>query len=82
MLKIVQYQMYYEASGWVCAPLAVETYGNWGKEARDTFSRLATRLAIGSSESRSSLLFKIYSRLSLILTRSVARAIMARSPVA
>ena len=34
--------------GWVCIPLAVETYVNWGKEVRDTFSRLATRLAIGS----------------------------------
>ena len=22
--------------GWVCTPLAVETYGNWGKEAQNT----------------------------------------------
>ena len=26
--------------GWVYVPLAVETYGNWGKEARDTYSHL------------------------------------------
>eukprot|EP00731_Ephydatia_muelleri_P037802 Em0566g4a len=25
--------------GWSCIPLAVETYGNWGKEAHDTFSQ-------------------------------------------
>ena len=24
--------------GWVCIPLAVETYGNWDKEAQNTFS--------------------------------------------
>ena len=23
--------------GWVCVPLAVETYGNWGREAHTTF---------------------------------------------
>ena len=32
--------------GWVCVPLAVEMYGNWGREAHTTFTRLATRLAI------------------------------------
>ena len=63
---------------WVCVPLAVETYGNWGKEARDTFSRLATWLAIGSPKSKSSC---IYSRLNLTLTRSVVRAIMVRTLV-
>ena len=31
--------------GWVCVPLAVETYGNSGREAHTTFTRLATRLA-------------------------------------
>ena len=49
--------------GWVCVPLAVETYGNWGKEARDTFSRLATRLAIGSPRSKSSCVYEVYSKL-------------------
>ena len=28
----------------VCVPLAVETYCNWGEEARRTFALLATRL--------------------------------------
>ena len=31
--------------GWVCVPLAVETYGNWGKEAHTTFSHLASCIA-------------------------------------
>ena len=28
--------------GWVCVPLAVKSYGNWGKEAQNTFARLAS----------------------------------------
>ena len=35
--------------GWVCVPLAVETYCNWGEEVRRTFALLATCLAFGSS---------------------------------
>eukprot|EP00731_Ephydatia_muelleri_P003042 Em0001g3042a len=35
--------------GWVCIPLAVETYGNWGREVQSTFSRLASHLAIITS---------------------------------
>ena len=68
--------------GCVCVPLAVETYGNWGKEAKDTFSHLATRLAIGSHKSKSSHVFELYSKLNLTLTRSIVRAIMVRTLVA
>ena len=32
--------------GWVCIPLAVETFGHWGKEAQIVFSRLASLLSI------------------------------------
>ena len=53
--------------GWVCVPLAVETYGNWGKEARGTFSRLATQLAIGSPRSKYSCVYEVYSKLNLTL---------------
>eukprot|EP00731_Ephydatia_muelleri_P032470 Em0024g14a len=35
--------------GWSCILLADETYGNWGKEAQDTISRLASHLAIHPS---------------------------------
>ena len=32
--------------GWKCTPLAVETYGCWGAEARETLLQLATHLAM------------------------------------
>ena len=32
--------------GWVCIPLAVESYGCWGEEAHSSFSCLAARLAL------------------------------------
>ena len=35
--------------GWTCVPLAVETYGNWGVEAQETFFRLASLLAASHS---------------------------------
>ena len=31
--------------GWVCVPIAVQTYGNCGREAQDTLLCLASRLA-------------------------------------
>ena len=46
-------------------------YGNWGKEARDTFSRLATRLAIGSPKSKSGCVYEIYSRLNRTLNMQI-----------
>eukprot|EP00731_Ephydatia_muelleri_P019621 Em0012g446a len=46
--------------GWSCIPLAVETYGNWGKEAHDTFSRLASYLAIHQSSLKSAVVAEIY----------------------
>eukprot|EP00731_Ephydatia_muelleri_P019436 Em0012g261a len=39
--------------GWVCIPLAVESYGCWGMEAQQSFSRLAARLAIQMGCSKS-----------------------------
>ena len=65
--------------GWVCVPLAVKTYGNWGREAHTTFTRLATRLAICASLPKGRVIAELYGRLSLVLTRSIARAILARS---
>ena len=51
--------------GWSCIPLAVETYGNWGKEAQDTISRLASHLAIHQSSPKSSVVAEIYGRLNI-----------------
>ena len=66
--------------GWVCVPLAVETYGNWGREAHTTFTCLATRLAICVSLPKSKVTADHFGRLSLVLlTRSTPRAILSRS---
>ena len=35
--------------GWVCVSLAIESYCNWGEEARRIFALLAARLAFGTS---------------------------------
>eukprot|EP00731_Ephydatia_muelleri_P016202 Em0009g626a len=64
--------------GWSCIPLAVETYGNWGKEAQDTISRLASHLAIHQSSPKSSVMSEIYGRLNMTLVWSIATAILAR----
>ena len=64
--------------GWVCIPLAVETYGNWGREAQATFSRLASHLAIITSSHKSKVLTELYSRLNFTLVRAVTRALLAR----
>ncbi|KAL5505639.1 hypothetical protein EMCRGX_G007103 [Ephydatia muelleri] len=66
---------------WRCTPLAVETYGAWGTEARDTFSFIASRIAIITNKSKSMILSTLYSKLGIILVRSNARAILMRSPV-
>ena len=48
--------------GWVCIPLAVETFGHWGKEAQNVFSRLASLLSIHQGRVA---LFDIYSRMNM-----------------
>ena len=67
-----------QALGWSCIPLAVETFGNWGKEARYFCSRLATLLALRQGHSKSTVVNNIYGCLNLSLVRSVARSIMGR----
>ena len=64
--------------GWVCISLAVETYGNWGREAQSTFSRLASHLAIITSSHKGKVLTELYSRLIFTLVWAVARALLAR----
>ena len=51
--------------GWSCIPLAVETYGNWDKQAHNMFSRLAFYLAIHQSSPKSSVVAEIYGRLNM-----------------
>ena len=64
--------------GWVCVPLAVESYGNWGKEAQNTFARLASILSISLHCPKAKVLTEIYGWLNISLVRSVARAILSR----
>ena len=62
---------------WVCVPLVVESYGAWGKEALESISQLASRLATCSSK----VLTELYGRLNLNLhlVRANAIAILSRS---
>ena len=62
--------------GWLCIPLAVEMYGNWGKEAHEVFNRLTSLLAFGQTSHKSGLLLEIYSHVNMSLVRSIARAIL------
>eukprot|EP00731_Ephydatia_muelleri_P025228 Em0017g311a len=62
--------------GWVCIPLAVESYGCWGTEALQSVSRLAARLAIQMGCSKSQATTIVYQRLSV---RANARALLSRA---
>ena len=65
--------------GWKCIPLAVESYGNRGFEARQAFSHLASRLSFGIGHQKSKLLVDIYGRLNVTLVRCNARALLSRA---
>ena len=65
--------------GWVCIPLAVESYGCWGVEAQGSISRLAARLALQLQYSKSKAITNIYQRLNLTLVRCNARALLSRA---
>ena len=65
----------------MCIPLAVESYGCWGTEAQQSFSRLAARLAIQMGCSKSQATTIMYQRLSLSLVRANARALLSRARV-
>eukprot|EP00731_Ephydatia_muelleri_P002479 Em0001g2479a len=62
--------------GWKCIPLAVESYGNWGFEAKQAFSHLASRLSFGIGHQKSKLL---YGRLNVTLVRCNTRALLSRA---
>ena len=56
--------------GWVCIPVVAESYGAWGLEAMDFFSKLASRMATSVGKSKSVVLHKIYGRLSMHIVRA------------
>ena len=65
--------------GWSCIPLAVETYGCWGAEARLHLSCLASRLAARLNCSKSHATSTLYGRLNLVLVRANAKALLSRA---
>eukprot|EP00731_Ephydatia_muelleri_P025503 Em0017g586a len=65
--------------GWVCIPLAVESYGCWGTEAQQSFSRLAARLAIKMGCNKPQATTILYQRLSLSLVRAMLKALLFRA---
>ena len=64
--------------GWVSIPLAVETYGCWGIEAKWALSQLAFRLAMRKNCPKSKAIAALYGRLNLTLVRANVRAILNR----
>ena len=64
--------------GWVSTPLAIDSYGAWGKEASLFFAQVAARLAIHKSLPKSQASFYLFSNLSFCLIRANARAILRR----
>ena len=53
--------------GWNCIPLAVESYGSWGIEARQAFSHLASRLSFDLEHQKLKILVEIYGKLNIAL---------------
>ena len=64
--------------GWICIPLAADTYGQWCEEAHTSFGVIAANLAVTTHVSHSIALTSIYNTLGLVLARQNARAILAR----
>ena len=65
--------------GWVCVPIAVETYGCWGTEAKWALSQLASRLATRQNCPKSAAVSALYQRLSMTLVRANVRALLSRT---
>ena len=65
--------------GWNCISLAVESYGNWGLEARQAFSHLASRLSICLGYHRAKTLVALHGRLNVALVRCNPRALLCRA---
>ena len=64
--------------GWTCIPLVAESYGAWGNEVMQAFSRLASYLATRTNSPKSKVVCSLYGRLNLTLVRANARALLLR----
>eukprot|EP00731_Ephydatia_muelleri_P016483 Em0009g907a len=66
------------ALGWVSTPLAVDSYGAWGREASNFLAQVIARLTIHNSLPKSQPSFELFSNLSICLITANARAILRR----
>ena len=66
------------AKGWVCVPLAVETFGTWDGEGEAAVVKLAQHVAARTGVPRSVAVGAIFAHLSIALQRANARAIQRR----
>ena len=64
--------------GWTCILLVVESYGTWGRDAIEAFSRLASLLATRTNTPKSKVVSNLYGRLNLTLVRANARSLLLR----
>ena len=64
--------------GWICIPLAVDSYGQWCDEAHHSFHQIATRLSTRTKVSFSSALSSIYNTLNIVLVRQNALSILSK----
>jgi hypothetical protein len=64
---------------WECLPVAVTAYGCWGREAEKTLRKISSRLAIQTKQPGAQTHRELLTRLGVVLARSTARAIIARS---
>ena len=66
------------ALGWLCVPLAVDSYGHWCVEAHTAFTEIALRLSVRTKVTFSIALSSIFHTLGVILARHNAIALIAR----
>lgn len=64
--------------GWLCVPLAVDSYGQWCVEAHQAFAEIALRLSTRTKVTFARALASILNTLALILARHNATALLAR----
>ena len=66
------------ALGWLCVPLAVDSYGQWCDEAHNAFMEIAIRLSNRTKVTVSRALSSIFNTLGVFLARHNAIALLAR----
>lgn len=66
------------ALGWLCVPLAVDSYGQWCVEAHEAFAEIASRLSTRTRVTFSRSLSSIFNTLGVVLARHNAIAVLAR----